>query len=221
MNFNEYPDRDLLAIDVANTLAGALENSVLINDQTSFAVPGGTTPGPIFDALCAANLDWNKVHILLTDERWVPDDDPQSNAALVRRRLLTSRAAKAQFHPYFTTQLDLPEAAEILSRDLAHLSPLSVVLLGMGDDMHTASLFPNTPELAEGLDPEAAMFIPVTSQNPSRISLSAAVIDGALSKHLVIYGDAKRAAFEAAQELPSQEAPIAAVLSDLNVHWAP
>ena len=69
MDLQTYPDRDFLAIDVANQLAGELKNALLHNDNVSFVVPGGTTPGPIFDALCAADLDWDRVTVMLSDER--------------------------------------------------------------------------------------------------------------------------------------------------------
>ena len=72
MNIVEYADQDMLAIDVGNVLAGELEAALLHHDTVSFAVPGGSTPGPIFDMLCAADLEWNRVHVFLTDERWVP-----------------------------------------------------------------------------------------------------------------------------------------------------
>lgn len=220
MNFKEYPDREMLAIEVANRLAGDLESSLLTHETTTLAVPGGTTPGAIYDCLCAADLAWEKVRILLTDERWVPQDNPQSNAALIRARLLTGHAAKAQFQPFFDEGKTIEEAASDLSAVLGDHGPLSVLLLGMGEDMHTASLFPGAPELGKALDPDAPMLIPVISQNTPRISLTAPILEGALCKHLVIFGAAKRAAFERATLFSPMDAPIAAVLGDLNVHWA-
>ena len=222
MNIVEYADRDMLAIDLANVLAGELENSLFTHDRVSFAVPGGSTPGPIFDNLCAADLDWSRVHVMLTDERWVDADHAQSNARLIRDRLLTSRAARADFTPYFTAGLTAAEAAEQLSEALTPELPISVLVLGMGADMHTASLFPG----AEGLDEAMAADAPhlcairVPGQEFARITLSAPVLEGALSKHLVIYGEDKRAALEAAMKLPPTEAPVGAVLGEATVHWA-
>ncbi|MGJ8545607.1 MAG: 6-phosphogluconolactonase [Sulfitobacter sp.] len=221
MIFKEYIDQDMASIGLANQLAGNLENALLTHGTASLAVPGGTTPGPVFDSLCAADLDWANVQVFLTDERWVPEGDAQSNAALIRKRLLTSRAATAQFLPFYDAARPLPQAAEALSERLAAHLPISALLLGMGEDMHTASLFPGAADLAAGLAEDAPALVPVTSQATPRISLSAQVLEGALAKHLVIFGDAKRAALERAQELTPQEAPIAAVLSDITVHWAP
>lgn len=221
MKIHEYPDREMLAIDVANRLAGDLENGLLRHERVSFAVPGGTTPGPIFDVLCASKLDWDRVHLLLTDERWVPEDDPRSNAALVRERLLTSRASETRFRSYYREDLGLEEAAEQMSADLQDDLPLSLLLLGMGADMHTASLFPGAAGTEQALREDAPALVPIRPEGQEpRISLSAPVLAGALTKHLVIYGTEKRAALKKAQGLGADRAPIRAVMEDLIVHWA-
>ncbi|MBO9410603.1 MULTISPECIES: 6-phosphogluconolactonase [unclassified Ruegeria] len=222
MNIQEYPDRDMLAIDVANALAGELEAALLHHDMVSFAVPGGTTPGPIFDGLCAADLEWDRVRILPTDERCVPGDSERSNERLIRQRLLTNRASVAQYVPLYVDGKDpdavLPEIESLISPVL----PLSVLVLGMGEDMHTASLFPGMEGLAAALDSHAPpLAVARTQTQPeARISLTAPVLDGALSKHLVIFGAAKRDALNKAMALPPEEAPIGAVLSGMTVHWA-
>ncbi|MEX0307732.1 MAG: 6-phosphogluconolactonase [Ruegeria sp.] len=222
MNIKEYADRDMLAIDVANALAGDLESALLHHDAVSLAVPGGTTPGPIFDGLCAADLEWDRVRILPTDERCVPGDHERSNERLIRERLLTSRASVAQYIPLFAADHEpeavLPEIESLITPIL----PLSVLVLGMGEDMHTASLFPGMEGLSVALDSHApTLAVARTDVQPeARITLTAPVLDGALSKHLVIYGEAKREALDRAMSLPPEEAPIAAVLSGIMVHWA-
>ena len=80
MNVIEYADQEMLSMNVANVLAGALKKCLLVHDTASLAVPGGSTPGPIFDMLSGIALDWSRVHVLLTDERWVPEDDERSSA---------------------------------------------------------------------------------------------------------------------------------------------
>ena len=72
MKLLEYPDAEMMMMNLADTLAGELKNILLTHDTASLAVPGGTTPGPIFDSLCGVDLDWARVHVMLTDERWVP-----------------------------------------------------------------------------------------------------------------------------------------------------
>ena len=222
MNLLEYSDRDMLAIDLANNLAGELEGHLFHNATASFAVAGGTTPAPIFDDLCAADLPWDRVHVMPTDERWVPNTDPRSNERMIRDRLLVNRAAAARYLPLHTPAEQPEEVLAELEAVIAPELPLSVLLLGMGEDMHTASLFPGAPGLEQALDPHASVLsvLRPQTQPETRISLSARVLDGAISKHLVIYGAAKREALERALSLPPEDAPIQAVLTDTVVHWA-
>ena len=223
MNLKEYSDRELLAMSVANVLAGELKNVLTANDKATFAVPGGTTPGPIFDMLSSTRLDWSSVRVLLTDERWVPESDDQSNAALVRKRLLTEHAAAARFMPFYRDGMTAQEAAEDIAPMLEPELPLSVLLLGMGTDMHTASLFPGMAEMNEALDQHAPALIAVRpeGQPTERVTLSGRVLQGALATHLVVFGEEKRAALERAARLSPKDAPIALVLEDAKVHYAP
>src|SRR6056297_1987593 len=110
MNLIEYPDTDLLALGLADVLAGQLNSWLMTHESALFAVPGGTTPGPVFDALCGASLDWGRVRVVPTDERWVGPDHPRSNARLIRERLLTDRAAAARLLPLHAPA-DAPEDA--------------------------------------------------------------------------------------------------------------
>lgn len=221
MNIIEYADREMLAIDLANVLAGELENCLLVHPWASFVVPGGTTPGPIFDSLCAADLDWDRVHVMLSDERWVPVDHERSNARLLKERLLVNRAAAAQFIPFYQPGETPQSAAPKLSAELADEMPISLLLLGMGADMHTASLFPGADGLADMLRDDAPLVVPVSvdGQEP-RISFSGPALAAAMGKHLVIFGSEKRDALERARHLDPLEAPIGAVLNAMTVHWA-
>ena len=223
MNIIDYPDSDMLVINLANRLAGDLENALFHHDTVSFAVPGGSSPGPVFDVLCASDIAWDRVHVMLTDERWVPEDHERSNTRLIRQRLLTSRAAQARFLPFYAPAAHPDDVLADVTAPLVEELPLSVLLLGMGADMHTASLFPGAPGLAQALAPDAPILVaqdPPT-QDELRVSLSARVLDGALSKHLLITGAEKREALERALALAPEEAPINAVLSETTVHWAP
>lgn len=221
MNIREYPDREMLAMGLADVLASALKNCLLSHATASFVVPGGTTPGPIFDSLCAADIDWSRVHVMLSDERWVPEGHDRSNAKLLAERLFVNRAAAAKFIPFHMNGHDTDSAAPILSETLAQEMPISLLLLGMGADMHTASLFPGADGLAAMLAEDAPLVVPVSvaGQEP-RISFSGPALAGAMAKHLVIYGDEKRAALEQARKLDAVKAPIRAVMDGMTVHWA-
>ena len=222
MTLNEYPDREMLAINLANVLAGKLTATLMHEDRATLVVPGGTTPGPIFDALCDADLDWSRVDVMLSDERWVPQDDPRSNAGLVRARLLTGRAVAATFHPFFAGGEDPEDILSKIEAQIEPLLPISVALLGMGADMHTASLFPRGDNLRLALDPGAPILVSMRAAglDCTRVSLSARVLRDAMTLHLVITGEDKRAALERALTLPPEEAPVAAILNEAEVHWA-
>ena len=222
MNIQEYPDQEFMMMKLADTIAGELRSCLTMHDHASFAVPGGTTPGPIFDDLSGVDLDWSRIHVFLTDERLVPPDHPRSNERLVRERLLTGHAKDAPFVRY-VPHGDLAGAdAAQMSRALDGELPISVLVLGMGADMHTASLFPGAEELHEALTTEHAVVAvtPPGDDLEPRVSLSARSLKNAMTTHVVITGAEKRAALERAMTLPPEEAPIRLVLDEATVHWA-
>ena len=221
MEFIEYADAELMMMDLANRLAGELRQTLAGGARATLAVPGGTTPGPVFDSLSGVDLDWSRVDVLPTDERWVAETSERSNARLIRRRLLTDRAAAAQFVPLYAPA-PAPEArlAELASGVTAVL-PLSVLLMGMGEDMHVASLFPGAEGLAAALQGEEVLAaIRAPGLPEPRVTLTAPVLRDAMYRHLVITGAAKRRALEAARHLAPETAPVAAVLRGTVVHWA-
>jgi len=224
MKLIEFADREMMMMDLANVLAGELARMLMHAERASIAVPGGATPAPIFDTLSAADLDWSRVDVLLTDERWVPEDHRRSNTRLLRRHLLVNRAAAARLIPLYGGTEVPEESVATLADGVRAALPLSVVLLGMGVDMHTASLFAGADKLEAALSPKAPPLLtmrPREANNP-RVTLTAPVINGAMSKHLVITGADKKAALEQAQkERDVLKAPVKAILSDTTVYWAP
>jgi len=221
MKLIEYVDDEMLAIDLANHLAGELRATLNHEDRALFVVPGGSSPGPVFDDLCEADLDWSRVDVMLSDERWVPEVHVRSNTRMIRERLLVGRAAKANYLPLYA-RAEAPEAvlAELESYIIPRL-PIAVLLLGMGEDMHTASLFPGADNLEVALGRRAPILVPMRAPGAPepRITLSARVLNDAMSKHLILIGSSKRAALDRAQSLPMHEAPVRAVLEDMNVHY--
>lgn len=223
MEFVEYPDQDLMMIDLANILAGDLENVLFHEEFASLVVPGGTTPGPIFDSLCAADIDWSRVRVMLSDERWLPEDSARSNTRLVKERLLTNRAAAATWVPLYAPAPNPEDKIETLSAGVSECLPISVLLLGMGTDMHTASLFPGADNLeaamANNAPPLMAMRAPGAPE--PRLTLTAPVLSGAMSRHIVITGAEKREALERARHTHiALDAPVSVMLSGATVHWA-
>lgn len=222
MNLIEYPDRDLMYLAVANKVAGQLGDFLRRNQRASLCVPGGITPGPVFDVLSDVDLDWSRVGIFLSDERWVPESSPRSNTRLIRDRLLVNKAEEAALVPMHIDTPTPEQAIEALQTGLEPWLPISVLILGMGGDMHTASLFPGADRLAEAMEANAPMLMPMRAEGAEepRLTLTAPVLAGALATHLVIVGAEKRAALEKAQGLDSMQAPIRAFLGEAIVHWA-
>ena len=217
-----YPDREMLAMDLANKLAGDLRTQLQHEDRVVLAVPGGTSPGPIFDDLCAADLDWSRVDVMLTDERWVPEDSPRSNTRLIRERLLVDRAAAARMLPLYAPAHEPEEVLAEIEAQISGELPLAVVLLGMGADMHTASIFPGADKLDAALASDAPILLPMRAPGAPepRITLRARVLNDAIRKHVLIFGDEKRDALNNARGKSPKDAPINAVLSGAQVHWA-
>lgn len=221
MILETYPDREMMMLGLANVIAGQLADFLRRDGHATLSVPGGTTPGPIFDTLSGVDLDWANVAIVLNDERWVPESSDRSNTRLLRERLLRGKAARARLIPLYAPA-ETPEAAlQTLEDGLRPHLPISVLLLGMGADMHTASLFPGADRLEEALT-TTSLLLPMRAEaaGEPRITLTAPVLKGAYNTHILITGPEKRAALDRALTLTPQEAPVRAVLDTATVHWA-
>lgn len=200
-----------LAERVAEDLARALASS----GRAGLAVPGGTTPGPFLKALGEKPLDWAEIGVTLTDERWVPASDARSNQRLLAEHLFRGPAAAAEFVPLYTGQESPADAVDTVSGALANIAlPLTVAVCGMGEDMHTASLFPGAVGLAAALAADAPVVAPIraAAADEPRITLTRPVLEGAAHRYLLIRGAAKRAALEAALERDVTDAPVRLLL---------
>ena len=146
----EVADRAELAARAAEQIAQTIEGALALRDRAQIALSGGTTPEAAYRNLAEYNLPWQRIDFFLGDERWVPANDPLSNARMVRASLLgNAKSAFACFHPVPTDSPTLEKGVEAYERSLEQIcqsSPpvLDLVLLGLGDDGHTASLFPGT-----------------------------------------------------------------------------
>lgn len=222
MKLETYPDREFLMLGLANTIAGQLADFLRREGRATLSVPGGTTPGPIFDTLSGVDIDWANVAVVLNDERWVPESSERSNTRLLRERLLRGRAAQARLVPLYAPAEQPEEMLTALEDGLRPHLPISVLLLGMGADMHTASLFPGADRLEEALSASAPLLLPMRAEaaGEPRITLTAPVLREAFNIHILITGPEKRAALERAMTLTPMEAPVRAVLDNATVHWA-
>lgn len=222
----ESPEQaaEALANDVANVLRQRLEYA----RNATLVVSGGSTPVPFFQALSGKTLDWGRVVVVLADERWVPDTHPDSNSALLRTHLLQDCAACAQFLQMEVGEGDPEAALPAIERQLAALAlPVDVLVLGMGNDGHTASLFPDAPELAQAMaaanECRVALMTP-PSQSRKRITLTLPVLAGARFTALHLKGQEKLDTLATAlADLDDPMAmPVRAFLKPgLEIYWSP
>ena len=221
LEFIAYPDREMLALSLANRLAGQLSQHLRVSDSASLCVPGGTTPAPVYEMLSGSELEWPRVTVFLNDERWVDGAHLRSNSRLLRQHLLRDKAQTARYIDLYTGDPTPEEAVPALAEAIAPNLPITVLLLGMGADMHTASLFPAASETVMALAGDAPPVMAINSvKDEPRITLTAPALRNALNTHLLITGADKREALERAQKLDPTEAPIREFLGDITVHWA-
>jgi 6-phosphogluconolactonase len=222
----DCPDRASWANKSATQIADLLSDSIAARGTASLVVAGGTTPQPIFDKLSQKHVEWAKVHVGLTDERWVRATHKDSNEHLVRHALLRNQASSARFHALYSNvpkpSAGLAEAEQSIN---AMPRPFDVVLLGMGTDGHFASLFPGLPETRAGLDlhnPALCVAVDKQQNGYARLSLTITALLYARLILVAISGRPKRTI--ALQALAgSADTPIATLLShrkdDLEFLW--
>lgn len=206
---------------IAAHIAAALRTAIAARARASLAVSGGKSPIPLFEALREQDLDWSKVTVVLVDERVVPRDHEASNTALVARHLLQGPAAAAHFVPFFG-ELPTQFNAEVLdalvhgaTERIADLPwPLDVAVLGMGEDAHTASLFPGAPGYARAIATDAplAWVVPDTAPH-ARLSFTLHALLQARELLLSIGGAAKLAVYRRASEKADTALPISLILN--------
>ena len=221
-----FASREDLYDAAASILVGALTTAVASHGRVGFAATGGTTPAPVYDRMATMTAPWDKITVTLTDERFVPANDPSSNEGLVRRHLLVGEAAKAGFAPLFFEGVSHEESARKAEAGVNAATPFGVVLLGVGPDGHFASLFPGNPALAPGLDLASdRSVLAVAPGDPApdipRLSLTLAALTRTDLIVLLVTGAAKKALLEGDVD---PALPVAAILKQdrakVRILWA-
>jgi 6-phosphogluconolactonase len=221
---------NVLALDhaLADAMAARLSAAIGARGTASLVVSGGRTPIGLFEQLSRAQLRWDAVTITLADERWVDPAHADSNERLVRSHLLRNAAAAACFVPLKNAFETPEEGAAATAAALDGIArPFDVVLLGMGDDAHTASLFPGSAELKTGLTTAATCLAVRPLHAPhARMSLSLKSLLDARNIVVQIIGADKRGVIERAAEAgPVEDIPIRAILQQgkapVEIYWCP
>jgi len=222
----EFENSALLAEGLAANVAERLTTAIAASGTATLVVSGGRSPVAFFQNLAEQPVDWSKVVISLADERWVPVEHADSNAGLLKRYLLQGPVAKAKFVGLYSPAASLEEAALAADNALAELPPIDVLILGMGDDGHTASLFPNSPNLKEALQLDGQrrclpMLAPTVPHQ--RLTLTRQLLASARLPILSISGQAKLDTLRAALAGDDlTEMPVRAFLNaSLEIYWCP
>jgi len=225
---NEFDNPETLANALADHVADRLTAAIASNPHgvATLVVSGGKSPVAFFQALAQKPIEWSKVCISLADERWVPTEHADSNAGLLKRYLFQGPAAKAGFFSLYRPTTTLDEAAAAADEALKELPKIDVLILGMGDDGHTASLFPNSPNLAEALDPGSdrrCLPMQAPSVPHQRLTMTRALLASAATPILSISGQAKLQTLRAALAGDDlAEMPVRAFLNpSLEIYWCP
>jgi len=221
----ESATAEQLADTLATTIADQLRTALAARPKASLAVSGGRTPKAMLQQLSLQSLDWHRVDITLADERWVSEQDSASNAALVRAWLLQENAAQATFYPIYTGERCATEGQQHCQQKLTSMHwPLDVLVLGMGNDGHTASLFPLCPSLHEALSTQDICIATCAPVDPTdRMTLSANTLNLAKNTHLHIEGREKCQVLAQAIDLKDPlQMPIYTFLQQpITIHWCP
>ena len=228
MEFHAFKSRDAASRASAGQIAFRLNARLASDSAAAIVVSGGTSPVDCFAHLAQTALDWGRVVIHLSDERWIDPGDDASNEKLVRTHLAVNQAAGASVAPIYAPGVDVESHCDALDAQLRQRNaPFAASLLGMGTDGHFASLFPDALNLEEGLDPGSSRqcIAVTTAASPlQRVSLTLNALNNSDEIILLFFGNEKRRVFDAAVE-GAGDYPVTRLLKTprtrLSVFWAP
>lgn len=221
IQLNAFSSTQYLDQALSGFVAEKLRQGITERGAASLAVSGGRTPAGFFQALSQAGLDWSRVTITLVDERCVEEESPYSNTRSVRTHLLQANAAAACFLPLYLPGDKSNDANKRLS---CLPDRFDAVVLGMGEDGHTASIFPNSPQREAALHhPAAALLVEGEAPVRHRITLSARRLLATRQLILHITGENKWQILGRALNAPDPVLPISHFLHikgiEKHVFW--
>ena len=187
-----FESKALLEVDLAQQIATILHSEIAKKGLATILLSGGSTPKNLYQKLGEIALDWSKVHIGLVDERFVPQDSPYSNETLIRESLMTGNASKAHFHSMVIDSLNYEENLQLAITENEVFRKTDVIILGMGDDGHTASLFPNDEQsIAASISSELMSNTNAPNEPSKRITFCGPILQNGEQIFLMITGTKK------------------------------
>lgn len=224
IQFTQTENAAQSAQTLAQKVAQDLHNILLKQDHATLAVSGGKSPIAFFQALNQMDLDWSRINITLVDERLVPTHHADSNTGLVRQYLLQNKAQAATWLPVVSdeaTEETLKNTAAAITFALQHYKQPDILILGMGSDGHTASIFPQAPQFNDAVRadyPQPLLHTtPVTAPH-ERVSMTLAAIEATAHVYLSIAGVEKLAVYRQAEQAATQQFPVSYVLNSQKVN---
>jgi 6-phosphogluconolactonase len=225
---HDFATRDEASLAAAQHMVAALVRQLGQQDRTSLVVTGGSSPVLCYTTLSKVEMPWNRVDVILSDDRWVPPTHDDSNEKLVRETLLQGVAADAVLHPYFADGVTVNDRCEEFAGVLDNLpSPFACSLLGMGEDGHIASLFADAENFAQGIDVDGTsqcISVSTAASPHARISLTLAALLRSAAIVLLFFGESKRDVYQQAKASPTAY-PVSRLLHQDRVpvyaFWAP
>ncbi|MBL4602971.1 MAG: 6-phosphogluconolactonase [Emcibacteraceae bacterium] len=225
---NKFDDRDLLIDQLLQDVVVGIKDGISDRDAASVLLSGGTTPGPLYEKLSEVELDWEKVIFAPTDERWVEPDHPDSNEKLIRETLLQNKAASAKYIG-LKSNGDDPILGQNETEEKLKLlpMPLDIVLLGMGEDGHVASLFPGLEDTKIAMDLNNKNLCHAVRRGGgdiARMSLTLSCLLSGRKIFLLFYGRKKLEIFTKAKRQQTAELPVSLLLHQdkvpVSLYWA-
>lgn len=220
--FNDFSKQSLL---LAQQVADDITEQLLIKERVVLSVPGGTTPSMFLHELSCIHLDWSRVCILLNDERWVPLNDQRSNEAMIRHALQCNAAKDVEILSYYHTDVAIDKGLAYFNQRYfnqagSSLLSIDICVLGMGEDGHMASLFPNMNNLAEALDTEQSpeLIITYVPDKELRVSLNLSALLMAKQHYILIKGQNKKRVLERACIEKTRQWPVSYLASMVPMH---
>lgn len=196
-----FDSKHALEIDLAKRVAAILKESLTSKGKASILLSGGSTPKQLYQQLSTFDLDWKNVHVGLVDERFVDQENLASNEKLIRSNLLIGKASQARFHSMVFDDSDYEQNLTLAKLENDLFRTTDVVILGMGDDGHTASLFPgDAPSEIATFSSELLANTSAPNEPTRRITFCGPILQQGKHLFLMITGPKKREVLEESQD---------------------